>query len=178
MIPFKILGGTWSGQLGQLDSPDNWLDITLRFLVTVKGQEHEVPVRAKLVIGSHLLDRDVEVYAPDWPDGSNIQANELQQAVRGYLFAFLNTEGALADAKRDAEKTSSLSTFGLVWSLPRSWGPFLFAHPFCSHFLCSPQSRPRSWTPELSHPGRPETLLGDTFPRRQLPALYTFSQHN
>jgi hypothetical protein len=101
MIPFKILGGIWSGRLGQLDSPDNWMDVTLDFVVAVRGQEHEVPVRAKLVIGSHLMDRDVEVYAPIWPDGTNIQASELQQAVRGYLFAFLNTEEVGKDFRNE-----------------------------------------------------------------------------
>jgi hypothetical protein len=105
MIPFKILGGTFSGRLGQLDSPDNWMDVTLKFVVTVGGQDHEVPVRAKLVIGSHLMDRDVEVYAPDWPAGANVQAPELQKVVRGYLFAFLNNEEVGKDFKSEGSFT-------------------------------------------------------------------------
>jgi hypothetical protein len=97
MIPFKILGGTFSAHVKHPKSTDSWMDVTLKFLVTVRGQEHEVPVRAKLVIGSRLMDREVEVYAPNWPAGANIQAHELQRVVRGYLFAFLNIEEAVDD---------------------------------------------------------------------------------
>lgn len=39
------------------------MDVTLKFAVTVGGREHEVQVRAKLVIGSHLMDREVEAYS-------------------------------------------------------------------------------------------------------------------
>jgi|HubBroStandDraft_1064217.scaffolds.fasta_scaffold267504_2 hypothetical protein len=47
------------------------------------------------------MDRDVEVYAPNWPAGANVQAHELQRVLRGYLFGFLNTEEALKDFKSE-----------------------------------------------------------------------------
>ncbi len=93
MVPYRIRGGVLSGNIGDLDSPDNFLDITLTFVVTVHEKELDVSVRAKLVIGSSLRDRAIEVYPPIWPVGTgNIRYDELQDAVRAYVFAFLNTE--------------------------------------------------------------------------------------
>ena len=102
MVPYRILGGVLSGQIGALDSPDNFLDLTLTFAVTVRQREINVPVRAKLVIGSHLLDRAIEVYPPVWPfEVGSIQHDELQTAVRAYVFAFLNTEESNKDFRRE-----------------------------------------------------------------------------
>lgn len=109
MIPYKIIGGKMSAELGEPSSSDNWMDVMLKFLVRVNGQEQEVPVRAKLVIGSHLMDREIEVYAPHWPDGANIQADELQHVVRGYVFAFLNIEGTIQEYKSEGFFTQERS---------------------------------------------------------------------
>jgi hypothetical protein len=92
MVPYRIRGGVLSGNITELDSPDNFLDITLTFVVTVREQELDVPVRAKLVIGSRFQERAIEVYPPVWPVGTgNTRYDELQDAVRAYVFAFLNS---------------------------------------------------------------------------------------
>jgi hypothetical protein len=64
MVPYRIRGAVLSGNISDLDAPDNFLDVTLTFVVTVHGKELDVPVRAKLVIGSSLKDRAIEVYPP------------------------------------------------------------------------------------------------------------------
>jgi hypothetical protein len=102
MVPYRIRGAVLTGSIGALDSPDNFLDATLTFVLTVRERELDVPIRAKLVIGSHLLDRAVEVYPPVWPVGvGSIRHDELQEAVRAYLFAFLNTEESIRDFKKE-----------------------------------------------------------------------------
>src|SRR5271156_6795747 len=98
MIPYRIDG--FRPRVFELSNPrgqDNVMDGWVRFILDLGGKEQLIEVHARLALESNMFDRNVEVYAPDLPPGYNIRADELQQAVRGYLFAFLNTDEAVAE---------------------------------------------------------------------------------
>ena len=77
------------------------MDIRVKFRLDIKGKEHPIQVRAKLVLASNLFDRLVEVYAPELPRGVTIKADELHDAVRRYVFVFLNNEEVADQFRKD-----------------------------------------------------------------------------
>jgi hypothetical protein len=99
-IPYKIEGfRTRVMELSDPTGPDNVIDGDLSFVLTIGREQHLILVHAKLVMESNLFDREMEVYPPEVPAGVVIRTDELNSAVRGYMFAFLNTDEALKDYK-------------------------------------------------------------------------------
>jgi hypothetical protein len=63
-------------------------------VLTVNGVAHRVRAHARLVTGPTLLEKVIESYSLDLPPEVNIRADELQSAIRDYLFAFLSSDAA------------------------------------------------------------------------------------
>lgn len=98
MVPYKIDGfRPRVFELSDPRGPNNVMDGWVRFILDLNGKKQIIEVHARLVLESNMFDRDIEVYAPALPSGFSIRADELQKAVRGYLFGFLNTDEAVAE---------------------------------------------------------------------------------
>ena len=111
MIPYEIDGFSADYvHLSDPNGPDNAMSIRVNFRLTISGEVLPVEVRAKLVVASNPFDRLIEVYAPELPGGRSIKADELQDAIRRYLFAFLNTDEAIAEFRKCGTFSESTQT--------------------------------------------------------------------
>lgn len=71
-------------------------------------REHEIDVPAKITAASDIFEKRLEVYAPQLPVGVNIRADQLQSALSGYFFAFLNDDESLREYRNTVSSTDQL----------------------------------------------------------------------
>jgi hypothetical protein len=90
MASFKIIGFTGS-RFDDPGSPDNFLVMTMTVAVTVNGEERNVAVQMKQVVGSDSSEQAIEIYPPGWPDGVNVRDDELREAARPHVAELMKT---------------------------------------------------------------------------------------
>ena len=90
MASFRIIGFT-GRTFYEPGSPDNFLDIRMTVAVTVNGEERQLAVRMKQVVGSDLSEQALEIYPPRWPDGVNVRDDELREAARPRVAELMKT---------------------------------------------------------------------------------------
>lgn len=101
MITYKIEGfsGTMSFAGTNVDEMSGFFKLT----VTAHGIEYQIEVPAKITAASDILEKRLEVYAPRLPAGVNIRADQLQAALSGYFFAFLNDDESLREYRNHGQ---------------------------------------------------------------------------
>jgi hypothetical protein len=101
MITYKIEGfdGTMSFAGTTVDEMSGFF----KLVVTADGVDYRIDVPAKLTGASDICEKRLEVYAPQLPKGVNIRADQLQAAISGYFFAFLNDDESLKNFRNHGQ---------------------------------------------------------------------------
>lgn len=101
MITFKIKG--FDGTMSFTGANVEVMSGLFKLVVTANGIEHQIDVPAKITSESSIFEKQLEVYAPQLPAGVSIRADQLQAALSGYFFAFLNDDESLREYRNHGQ---------------------------------------------------------------------------
>jgi len=101
MVTYKIEG--FSGTMSFTGTNVEVMSGFFKLIVTANGIEYQIDVPAKMTAASDIYEKRLEVYAPQLPTGVSIRADQLQAALSGYFFAFLNDDESLREYRNHGQ---------------------------------------------------------------------------